>query len=87
MAGLYTTGGLQNKFWENVVLAVDYSISIQYIHIINLILHIYEYYMYIKGSQIPKEKQFIGKTTNVPQFSQMHHNRRIKKNRALFRSL
>lgn len=47
----------------------------------------YEYYMYIKGSQIPKEKQFIGKTTNDPQFSQMHHNRRIKKNRALFRSL
>lgn len=44
--------------------------------------------MYIKGSQIPKEKQFIEKTTNVPQFSQMHHNRRIKKkNRALFRSL
>lgn len=40
--------------------------------------------MYIKGSQIPKEKQFIGKTTNVPQFSQMHHNHRIKKNRALF---
>lgn len=34
--------------------------------------------MSIKGSQITKEKHFFGKTTNVPQLSQMHHNHRIK---------